>query len=115
MHATLGAPIVLPILRRKNKHLKRVWRFNERCISLCRHIKGKGMTLKINSVISQLNYKEDLNSFIRAAAPDKWKALKIKEFRNAGFDNSSLIIDDAQFDSFIERHRSIRNQARYAA
>ena len=78
-----------------------------RCIGLCRYIKGKGMTLKINSVISRLNYSEDISSFILSAAPVRWKILKIKEFDNCGFDNKSLLINDKEFNSFIHRHRFI--------
>jgi radical S-adenosyl methionine domain-containing protein 2 len=81
----------------------------KRCIDLCRCIRKKGISLKINSVISQMNYTEDFNSFIRTAAPCKWKILKIKKFENHQFDNSSLLINDAQFGSFIGRHKTIPN------
>jgi len=79
----------------------------DRCISLSRRIRARGMSLKINSVISQLNYTEDFSSFIREAQPCRWKLLKMKEFKNDSFDNSSLMITDAQFDNFVQRHRNI--------
>ena len=83
----------------------------KRCIELCRRIRERGMTLKINSVISQLNYTEDFNSFINTASPKKWKILKIKEFKTGIYDNSSLLISDTQFDSFLQRHKSIPHVA----
>ena len=79
----------------------------KRCISLCRHIKKRGMSLKINSVISQLNYTEDFNSFINIAAPKRWKILKVKEFKKGLYDNSSLMVSDTQFNSFLHRHNTI--------
>jgi radical S-adenosyl methionine domain-containing protein 2 len=65
------------------------------------------MTLKINSVISRLNYSEDFTAFIRAAAPDRWKLLKMKTFQNSHFDNSPLEISDARFNAFVLRHRAV--------
>jgi len=79
----------------------------DRCINLCRRIRTNGMNLKINSVISQYNCAEDFSSFISAAQPCRWKLLKIKEFKNASYDNSSLMITDAQFDNFVRRHCNI--------
>jgi radical S-adenosyl methionine domain-containing protein 2 len=79
----------------------------DRCIGFCRHIKARGINLKINTVISQLNWTEDFSSFIRKALPDRWKLLKAKEFKNDLFDNASLLINDAQFNDFILRHRNI--------
>ena len=78
-----------------------------RCLDICGHIKALGMKLKINTVVSGLNHTEDMSSFIRAAAPLRWKILKMKAFRNRLFDNSSLDIDDSQFDSFVSRHRAL--------
>lgn len=79
----------------------------ERCVSLCRYIKGKGITLKINTVVSLLNYAEDLNSFIRKASPDRWKILKMKKLENCLFDNTALLISDIQFDNFVNCHKKI--------
>ena len=79
----------------------------DRCVSLCRRIRARDISLKINTVISQLNWTEDFSSFIRYALPSRWKLLKIKEFKNDFFDNTSLLINNTQFNNFILRHRSI--------
>jgi radical S-adenosyl methionine domain-containing protein 2 len=65
------------------------------------------MALKINTVVSQMNYQEDFSSFIQAARPQRWKVLKIKEFKKEAMSNSSLLINDSQFNSFLQRHRAI--------
>jgi hypothetical protein len=59
------------------------------------------------TVVSKLNYTEDLGSFIRAASPERWKIFKMKTFQSNLFDNSHLVISDAQFDSFVRRHQEI--------
>jgi radical S-adenosyl methionine domain-containing protein 2 len=78
-----------------------------RCLDLSGRIKALGMKLKINTVVSRLNYAEDMNAFIRAASPLRWKILKMKAFRNRLFDNTSLDIGDSQFDAFVFRHRAV--------
>jgi len=78
----------------------------ERCVNLCRYIKEKGISLKINTVVSLLNYSEDLNSFIKEASPDRWKILKIKKLENCHFDNTAFLINDAQFNNFVNRHKN---------
>ena len=79
----------------------------EMCLETCRHIRERGMALKINTVVSQHNYTEDFSHFIKEAVPSRWKIFKIKEFRKDRFDNSSLLISDAQFDNFVHRHGDI--------
>jgi len=79
----------------------------ERCVNLCRYIRKKGISLKINTVVSLLNYTEDLNSFIMEASPDRWKILKIKKLENCHFNNTALLISDAQFDSFVNCHNKV--------
>jgi len=79
----------------------------ERCVNLCRYIRKKGISLKINTVVSLLNYTEDLNSFIKEASPERWKILKIKKLENCHFDNTALLISDAQFDNFVDCHYKV--------
>lgn len=79
----------------------------ERCVNLCRYIRRKGISLKINTVVSLLNYTEDLNSFIREVSPDRWKILRIKKMENCHFDNTNFLINDAQFESFVNCHNKV--------
>jgi len=77
------------------------------CVKLCRYIKRKDISLKINTVVSLLNYTEDFNSFIKKVSPDRWKILKIKKMENCHYDNSSLLLNKAQFDIFVNRHKHL--------
>jgi radical S-adenosyl methionine domain-containing protein 2 len=78
-----------------------------RCTDLCKVIKKAGMALKINTVISQMNYTEDFRQFMRAVAPDRWKIIKMKPFFSDLFDNSTIAISDRQFNNFVARHAAI--------
>jgi radical S-adenosyl methionine domain-containing protein 2 len=79
----------------------------KRCIDLCKYIKAKGIILKINTVISKINYTEDFHSFIQTALPDRWKLLKMKIFSNRFFNNTHIAITDNQFDDSVTRHADI--------
>lgn len=59
------------------------------------------ITLKINTVVNQLNFSEDFSSFIEQVNPDKWKVFQMLPILKKSF---SLAIKEEQFLSFIERH-----------
>jgi radical S-adenosyl methionine domain-containing protein 2 len=75
-----------------------------KCIESCKAILDYGISLKINTVISRLNLNDDISDFIRQVQPDRWKVLKMKVFSNADFDNSDLVISDAEFSKVCQRY-----------
>ena len=77
-------------------------------LDLCRHIREKGIALKINTTVSQLNCGENFSAFVQDALPERWKLLKVKKFKSSTFDNSPLLINDVQFDGFVRRHSVFR-------
>lgn len=48
----------------------------EEYLTLIKKIKSFGYRLKINTVVSSVNYKENITSFINAAKPERWKILQ---------------------------------------
>ncbi|MCH8330285.1 MAG: radical SAM protein, partial [Bacteroidetes bacterium] len=48
----------------------------EHYLNLCRLIRKKGFSFKINTVVNRLNYKENLSDFIEKARPSRWKILQ---------------------------------------
>lgn len=62
------------------------------------------MTLKINTVINEGNWQEDLTSLISTLAPSRWKVLRMLPAVT-----DELAVSDAQFQSFVYRHRSLSN------
>jgi len=71
-------------------------------------IKGYGIKLKINVVVTRLTYKEDLTYLLTELAPDRLKffqVLKIRGENDHAID--SLLISNEQFQEFVNRHRRL--------
>lgn len=56
--------------------------------------------LKINTVVNRLNWEEEMNSFLDAAWPDKWKVLRVLPVLG-----DALTVADTQFKAFCQRHQ----------
>lgn len=81
--------------------------FNEAAyMELVMMIKHSGFRLKINTVVHALNYHEDISSFIKAAAPERWKLFRVLpvEGQNNGKGNAMLITTE-QFAAYVNRHK----------
>ncbi len=74
----------------------------------CRQYK---MLLKINTVVTSVNYLEDMNEQINELQPFRWKVLQclLIEGENWGEkslrDATKMVVSQEKFDSFIERHK----------
>ncbi len=82
-------------------------------ISKCKEIAvwahEMGIRLKVNSVITSLNYIEDLKSLIRELKPDRWKAFQLLQIEGENVETTKdLTITDEEFRFFIKKHESIR-------
>jgi radical S-adenosyl methionine domain-containing protein 2 len=78
----------------------------QRYLTLCEEARAAGMRLKINTVVHRANWAEDMSDFVIAARPDRWKLMQVLEI--AGQNSHAvggLLIGDAQFDAFVDRHR----------
>lgn len=70
--------------------------------SIITNIHKKGIRLKINTVVSSMNWQENISNFIDWAMPERWKVLQvlpIKGQNDACIDQ--LLVDSEQFDSFV--------------
>ena len=79
-------------------------------LSLCNMIKQSGCKLKINTVVSKLNLKEDFNDFYEQVSPDRIKLFQV--LKPAGIlknNYDELLISKAQFNEFVERHIKYKN------
>ncbi len=78
-------------------------------LELCRSVRNAGFWLKINTVVTAENFKEDLSEFIVAAHPVRWKVFQVLPIagQNSG-KVDRLIISEEQFQSFITRHLHVR-------
>lgn len=74
------------------------------------NVKRYGYGLKINTVITNRNYSEDLSELIAHAKPKRWKifqALPIEGQNDDGID--SLRVSQEQFLEFIDKHRHLES------
>jgi len=81
-----------------------------RYIRLARRIRNAGIRLKVNTVVTSLTVDEDMSDFIRALAPERWKALRVLP---VGGQNDGkvepLLVTSAQFAAFTRRHEHLVN------
>jgi radical S-adenosyl methionine domain-containing protein 2 len=73
-----------------------------------RAIRGHGILLKINTVVTSANWDADLREFILQLQPLRWKVMQVLpiEGQNSGA-VKRLLIDDERFDRFVSRHRHV--------
>ncbi len=78
--------------------------------SIIDKIKYYGYGLKINTVVTNRNFSENLSELIEYAQPKRWKilqALPIQGQNDSKID--SLIVSDEQFLKFIDNHRKLES------
>lgn len=63
------------------------------------------LTIKLNTVVTKLNQKEQLTRMEAELPVDRWKFLKMKLFDNGEFCNRNLVISETAFQDFLKRNR----------
>lgn len=83
-----------------------------RISSWCRRY---GIKFKINTVVCQLNYTEDMNKHIEDLRPFRWKCFQVlivvgeNDSENTLRDGRKFAITDEQYESFCRRHNRQRS------
>lgn len=76
-----------------------------RSVELARLARSLGCRVKLNSVITSLNWREDLGALVEAIAPERWKVFQVLEIDGENHDTvRPLLVSPAEFDSFVTRH-----------
>jgi radical S-adenosyl methionine domain-containing protein 2 len=78
--------------------------------SLADRIKQHGYGFKVNTVVSRLNFNENMSDFIRYSEPKRWKIFQVLPIvgqNDLHIDNFK--ITDEQFQSFINNHLQLQN------
>lgn len=71
-------------------------------------IRSKGFKVKINTVVSRVNYKEIMDSFIRSVNPKRWKIFQVLPIKGENDEHiSKLIISPKQFEYFLNNHKNV--------
>lgn len=98
-------PTTLKSLRSGSpEHIKRL-------INLIDKLREMNINIKINTVVTRLNYKEDLRSLIRRIDPDRWKIFQVLMLEGENDQMSrSLLITAEEFNRFKEiNNMNLRN------
>ena len=87
--------------RGTGSHVADAVRLAERCSAL-------GVRVKLNSVVTALNWHEDLSALVRRVEPERWKVFQVlpMEGQNDG-SVERLLITRPQFGTFVERHEPL--------
>lgn len=84
--------------RGKGDHVKLIRR-------LCRSVRERGIGLKVNTTVTQLNWQEDMNGLIDELSPDRWKVFQTLIIQGQNDAAEYLTVSADQFDGFCGRHR----------
>jgi radical S-adenosyl methionine domain-containing protein 2 len=60
-----------------------------------------GLQVKLNTVVSHINFKEDLTSLVQALKPDRWKVLRVLPVQGP-----DLMVGADDFRRFVRRHEA---------
>lgn len=60
------------------------------------------LQIKVNTVVNDLNWREDMTSVIKTIKPDRWKILKVLPIIR-----DDLSISSTQFKAFVNRHQHL--------
>lgn len=68
-----------------------------------------GICLKVNTVVTSVNYHEDLTDLIIELEPDRWKAFQVLRVKGENeMDFDSVEISDDQFQEFIDLNSKVQ-------
>ncbi|WP_066425088.1 viperin family antiviral radical SAM protein [Anabaena sp. 4-3] len=70
-----------------------------------------GIRVKLNTVVTRLNFQEDMSSFVRRVRPERWKIFQVLPV-NGQNDGSveDLLISPQQFQQFVEQHKTLLDE-----
>jgi len=85
--------------RGNGKHVSKI-------IEKVKFIKKFPINLKINTVVTALNYQENMAKLLDILKPDRWKVFQVLPIENENREFiSDLLISRKQFNYFIQRHK----------
>jgi len=70
-----------------------------------------GIRLKLNTVVTALNWRDDFAPFVAKFRPDRWKVFQVLPLsdQNAG-SVEPLLVTPWQFEAYLERHRHLEKE-----
>lgn len=77
----------------------------QRSVELFDLVRTRGLSSKLNTVVTALNWKEDMSTFVRRVRPGRWKVFQVLPILGQNDGNvERLLITPEQFRAFVDRH-----------
>ncbi len=71
--------------------------------------KGGSILTKLNTVVTSMNYMEDMVAFVQSTSVDRWKVFQLLRIEGENTDNvGDLLISKLQFNQFCKKNQSIK-------
>jgi radical S-adenosyl methionine domain-containing protein 2 len=83
----------------------------QRSIALFDELHRHQIHVKLNTVVTRLNFNEDMSAFVRRVRPERWKIFQVLPVE--GQNNGSvedLLISSEQFEVFVKRHQPLSEE-----
>src|SRR5260370_26133052 len=75
-------------------------------LTLCSWVQANNIHLKVNTVVTRANLREDMSEFIIQAHPWRWKIMQVLPVRGQNDTSVALlIVTRKEFLDFVERHK----------
>lgn len=80
-------------------------------VALADRCRGNFIRVKLNTVVSKLNWMEDMSPLVRRVRPERWKVFQVLpvEGQNDG-GVESLLVSSAEFAAFVSRHEGLHDE-----
>lgn len=67
-----------------------------------------GIRVKLNTVVTALNWREDMSDFVRSTRPERWKVFQVLPIDGQNDGRvEPLLISEEQFKTFVSRHQHL--------
>lgn len=70
-------------------------------------LRARGVRLKVNTVVTSANARENISHLIQAMRPERWKVLQMLPVSGQNDGAEDLHVSTEEFWSFCERHRGV--------
>ena len=79
----------------------------ERSIEVWEIAKSLGFGMKLNTVVTSQNWKDDMSNLVRKLAPNRWKIFRVLQIQGENDENvGNLLIMGNHFHSYVDRHKT---------
>ena len=80
----------------------------DRYLGAASAVRAGGIRLKMNTVVTAVNWEEDLTEFVRALRPERWKIFQVLPVTGQNDDGvGDLLVTEEQFERYVTTNRAV--------